>query len=1376
MTTFRIFISSPSDVFAERERAERVVQRLAGELGDAVRLEVLRWEHGFYTAARTFQDQITRPADCDVVICILWKRLGADLPPDYRRPDGSLPTGTEYEFEDAMEAGRRHGKPDLLVYRKTAPVLLDAERVEAERAQFERLKRFWETWFQDAHGHFTAAYHSFETTDAFEAAVEAHLRQWLARRQALDAEAVPWPVALRGSPFRGLQAFDAAQAPVFFGRRRATERMRERLAQAAAGGLPFLAILGQSGAGKSSIARAGLLPRLTQPGAVPGIDLWRSAVLRPSEGGADAVGGLCAALYRAGALPELAEGDSPAPADLARLFAADPEAAARAVARAVARAAAAGTAAAGIDRTLTARLLLVVDQLEEALALPPPARLAFARALRALAEHGAVWIVATLRSDFYAAFQAVPDLVALKEAGAQVDLLAPTPAEVAEIIAGPAQAAGLRFERRDGLGLDDALLEAAAAPGSLPLLQLALDALFEARDAATGTLTWAAHDGFGGLQGVVERRAEATLAALDAPAQAALPGVLAALVAIGEDGLVSSRAAPRAQAARDAAAGRLVDAFIAARLMVSDADARAEAALVRVAHEALIAAWPRARAAIAADQAFLAARFRVEAAERAWTRGGRQDDDLLPPGRKLAEAAELADQRPDLLSPDVAAFVAASREAEVRRVAAERARAELQLRLEREAAQAQADAATRVVRRTRAAVAVVSVMLVAALGAAGYAVVQRRAALARTAEAERNFGLALDAGNTVVSAVFDHMRSGGLRAATARELLDSAARTFGSLAAIADTPALARRQVQLLSTMCDARRLLGDSGGALDAAQQGVALARRMLAARPDAPEWQRAVAVGLEKAGTVLVQQGRIDEGLAAFRESVETAQKLVDRAPDDADYLRTLGISRDGLAGVLRKRHDLAGALALYRQTLRVSERAAAARPDDLGVQRDLAVALENVADVLTDLGQHEEALRDYRRDLDIATRALARQPDNADWQLNAAIGHERVGDALLARGDFDGAAAEFSADAALSDALVTRDADNTEWQDDAANARAHLGRARLAQGRPADALTELRRAEGIYRALLARDSANDLWRDQLALTQVNEATALRSTGDIAGALAMLEAAVAARDAIAARDPDNARLQRDTLLARDALIGLLILSGKAVDAVAPANILRDTARKLAVAAPGDTQLQLLHAMAETRLGDVLNMAQDRDGSAAAYADAAAAIEALAATHPDDLIIRRQLALSRRNLADVAQHAGDAATALARLEAVLPMFRALADAAPADPTAQVDLTLTYTRIAMADETLGRSDAARAALKEAQQVLDAAQRHAPNDQGLATQLRLLARLRALAELRARVTPQPPAAPPQATQPEAAEPAPQAPPAPPAARPGNDGAG
>ena len=124
-------------------------------LAARVKLEGYFWEHEPMRATRgDFQENIPEPANFDIVVCILWSRLGSRLHPGiHQRPDGSpYASGTEYEFENAMESFKRSGRPDLLVYRRTEMPLFPAEpreEMEARMRQWEALKAFCERWFRD---------------------------------------------------------------------------------------------------------------------------------------------------------------------------------------------------------------------------------------------------------------------------------------------------------------------------------------------------------------------------------------------------------------------------------------------------------------------------------------------------------------------------------------------------------------------------------------------------------------------------------------------------------------------------------------------------------------------------------------------------------------------------------------------------------------------------------------------------------------------------------------------------------------------------------------------------------------------------------------------------------------------------------------------------------------------------------------------------------------------------------------------------------------------------------------------------------------------------------------------------------------------------
>ena len=146
--SIRIFISSPGDVADERRRAALVIGRLRREFGNFFDLTPVLWEYEPMLSSGHFQDIIEPPSDADIMVLILWSRLGTPLPErtakrEYRGIDGRAPvTGTEWEFEQALEAQRlRDGVPALLVYRKFTDGFARFSRAD----QLDQIKLQWES-------------------------------------------------------------------------------------------------------------------------------------------------------------------------------------------------------------------------------------------------------------------------------------------------------------------------------------------------------------------------------------------------------------------------------------------------------------------------------------------------------------------------------------------------------------------------------------------------------------------------------------------------------------------------------------------------------------------------------------------------------------------------------------------------------------------------------------------------------------------------------------------------------------------------------------------------------------------------------------------------------------------------------------------------------------------------------------------------------------------------------------------------------------------------------------------------------------------------------------------------------------------------------
>jgi hypothetical protein len=145
----KIFISSPGDVMPERRRAALIIEKLAKDYARFFEIKPYLWETEPMLASGHFQDAILAPENADIVILILWSRLGTPLSErthlkEYRGMDGRAPvTGTEWEFESALAANRRRGVPDLMAYKKKeapkAEFRSDAELQEVGR-QWRKLE------------------------------------------------------------------------------------------------------------------------------------------------------------------------------------------------------------------------------------------------------------------------------------------------------------------------------------------------------------------------------------------------------------------------------------------------------------------------------------------------------------------------------------------------------------------------------------------------------------------------------------------------------------------------------------------------------------------------------------------------------------------------------------------------------------------------------------------------------------------------------------------------------------------------------------------------------------------------------------------------------------------------------------------------------------------------------------------------------------------------------------------------------------------------------------------------------------------------------------------------------------------------------------
>ncbi len=407
--TVRVFLASPGDVSDERALALRVLERLPYDpfLRGRIVVETVAWDKpgadtpmlATLTPQEAISQQRPKPSECDIVIVIFWSRMGTPLPPEYVKDDGSAYlSGTEWEYLDALQASLQTGRPKVLVYRRTEvpSIALDDPKFQEKQDQWHLVKEFFAS-FRTSGGAIRRAVNSYDTPDAFEKKLTEHLRE-IVKALLVEHEATPQPPATEtppdaadepegaqepplweGSPFPGLRAFGEDDAPIYFGRGRETDGLVRRLAE----GARFIAVVGASGSGKSSLVAAGLLPRL-KDNAIPGSRDWVPVRLTPGELGENPFIAL-ASRFR----PELAKQNRQV-RDAAVRLETDPDTLGELVALLLE------------GRPEWSELLLFVDQFEELFTVVGERyREPFIALLARPAALPRLRIVATLRADFY---------------------------------------------------------------------------------------------------------------------------------------------------------------------------------------------------------------------------------------------------------------------------------------------------------------------------------------------------------------------------------------------------------------------------------------------------------------------------------------------------------------------------------------------------------------------------------------------------------------------------------------------------------------------------------------------------------------------------------------------------------------------------------------------------------------------------------------------------------------------------------------------------------------------------------------------------------------------------------------------------------------
>ncbi len=474
------------------------------------------------------------------------------------------------------------------------------------------------------------------------------------------------PLTAADNPYKGLRAFGEGDAADFFGREALTQQLLIRLGEG--GDLSrFLAVVGPSGSGKSSVVGAGLVPALRR-GGLPGSDQWFIVELMP---GAHPLEELEAALLRIAVNP---------PESLLGQLREDKRGLLRAVRRC-------------LPDDPNVELVLVIDQFEEVFTLVNDeavrAHLLDSLVTAVLDERSRLRVLITLRADFTDRPLSYVDFGELVRQRTEF-VLPLTPDELENAITGPAERVGLTLEP----GLVEAIIrDVGEQPGALPLLQYALTELFEKCVGAiheSPLLTKAAYHSIGGVLGALGRRAEEVFGRLDESGQSAARQLFLRLVTLGEGVEDTRRRVLRSEIESisnlQSPISKVIDAFGKSRLLAFDRDPLSRGPTVEVAHEALLREWPRLREWLNEGRADVRLQRQLATAAAEW-QSAKRDSSFLLTGARLEQFEGWALNTTVALTADERAYLNAGLAERDRRMIEEQERQRRELEAARKLAE-----------------------------------------------------------------------------------------------------------------------------------------------------------------------------------------------------------------------------------------------------------------------------------------------------------------------------------------------------------------------------------------------------------------------------------------------------------------------------------------------------------------------------------------------------------------------------------------------------------------------------------------------------------------------------------------------------------------
>jgi DNA-binding winged helix-turn-helix (wHTH) protein/tetratricopeptide (TPR) repeat protein len=814
----------------------------------------------------------------------------------------------------------------------------------------------------------------------------------------LKAEQSSWQGA---SPFPGLVAFEAKDAQVFFGRNTQISTLLERLSNQVSAQHTFCLILGPSGTGKSSLVNAGLLPALTSSNGYNGIGVISHTSIDFADISAQRL-----FIDLASAMLDWDVNDQPVFAgmsaeNLAQQLQKDSNTSIEQCIQALKQ----------TQQSYSKPLfLLFIDRLEVLLSSPvfsDDERVAFLGLIEILATSGAIIVISACRNDFYPLVVNHPSLMANKGNGGHFDLLAPTRAELMQMIRLPAVAANLTWsvDADSATPLDQILCaEAANNPDALPMLQYTLQELYLQRS-ETDELQVSVYQSLGGIEGAIGKKAEEIYQQLPKEHQPQLAAVLSRLVTLSPDGeTITSRAARWSELSL-ASETSFVQAMVNSRLFVSHLQNNEPC--FSLAHEALLRRWPRASEWISAHKDSLTIKSRLQQLTQRWLKEDKSSAYLLPQGKPLEEALSLQSMPVFTLDKEELALLKASQQkVKTKRLI------------------------------TRSTITLLCLLTFTAIFMSIKSQQSEAFAQQKRLDAESLLGF-------MVGEFADKLRS-----VKRMDLLDGisnkALEYFSQqedefentgLFSLSDPELNFKAKFQHAQTL-NAMGEVAYSRTKLDEAKQAFAGAKRifeeLLNQQPNNIELLKMLGANAFWLGQIPYYKRDFSAAIPFFELYRDYSKRLYKLAPTDKDSVIELSYAYNTLGSLALEQNDYIEAQVFFTQSLDLKNKALILQPENKVLIKDKADTISWLASTEQNLGNLNEALNLHQLGQHLLDASLVKNTEDAGLMNDLSLSYAMQALILKSQGQFSSALNKTKQSIEMLNSALLQDPDNSIWGD--------------------------------------------------------------------------------------------------------------------------------------------------------------------------------------------------------------------------------------------------------------------------------------------------------------------------------------------------------